>query len=124
MNAVAGKEARLDALFSAIDNKNTEAFLNFLTEDARFRFGSAPEVRGHAAIRDAVDGFFGTIAGSKHQLDQVIVDDTTLVCEGVVNYRRLDDQEIMVPFVDVFEYAGDYISAYKIYIDISLLYAS
>lgn len=124
MNAVAGKEARLDALFSAIDDKNTDAFLGFLTDDARFRFGSAPEVRGRAAIRDAVNGFFGTIASSQHQLDQIIVDGTTLVCEGVVNYRRLDDQEIMVPFVDVLEYAGDRISAYKIYIDIRPLYAS
>ena len=123
MNAVAGKEARFDALFSAIDSKNTEAFLSFLTEDARFRFGSAPEVRGRAAIRDAVNGFFSTIAGSKHQLDQVIVDGTTLVCEGSVNYQRLDDHELTVPFVDVLEYAGDQISAYKIYIDISPLYA-
>jgi hypothetical protein len=117
------EESRLSELFSAIDGKDTEKFLGFLTEDASFRFGSAPEICGHAAIRDGVNGFFDTIASSKHQLDRVIIDGTTLVCEGSVTYRRLDDREVTAPFVDIFEYTGDLISEYKIYIDISAVYA-
>lgn len=123
MNAVTEEESRLDGLFSAIDSKDTAAFLNYLTEDASFRFGAAPEIRGHAAIRDGVDGFFNTIASSKHQIDRVITDGTTLVCEGSVRYHRLDQREVEVPFVDIFEYTGLLIAVYKIYIDISALYA-
>ena len=123
MNAVTEEQSRLGELFSAIDSKNTEAFLSFLTEDASFRFGAAAEIRGHAAIRDGVNGFFDTIASSKHQVDRVITDGTTLVCEGSVQYRRLDQREVTTPFVDIFEYTGELISAYKIYIDISALYA-
>ena len=123
MTAVVEEQSSLDDLFSAIDSKDTEAFLAFLTEDALFRFGSAPEVRGHAQIREAVNGFFSSIAGSKHRLDRVIVDGDTLVCEGVVQYRRLDQRELTIPFVDIFEYSDNRIAAYKIYIDISPLYA-
>jgi ketosteroid isomerase-like protein len=123
MSAMHEEESRLDELFSAIDTKNTEAFLNFLTEDATFRFGSAPEICGHAAIREGVNGFFGTIAGSKHHLDHVMADGSTLVCEGTVQYQCLDGRELTIPFVDIFEYADNLISAYKIYIDISPLYS-
>lgn len=123
MNAAVEEKYRLDALFAAIDNKDTDAFLGFLTDDAVFRFGTAPEIRGRDAIRDGVNGFFDTIASSKHRLDRVISQEKVLVCEGAVEYQRLDDRNITVPFVDVFDYEGDRISAYKIYIDISPLYA-
>jgi ketosteroid isomerase-like protein len=115
--------AWLRNLFSAIDAKNTSEFLEFLTKDASFRFGSAPAVKGHDAIRDAVDGFFGSIANSEHHEKKVLCDDATLVCEGEVTYRRHDGSELTVPFTDVFEMAGKLIRSYKIYIDISPLEA-
>lgn len=123
MNTAVEEKSSLDALFAAIDRKDTDAFVSGLTEDASFRFGNAPELRGRDAIRDGVNGFFATIASSKHRLDRVIGQDQALVCEGVVNYKRLDGREVTVPFVDVFDYEGNKISAYRIYIDISPLYA-
>lgn len=120
VDAVAG---RLDGLFASIDAKDTDGFLAFLTEDAIFRFGSAPELTGRVAIRNAVDGFFSSIAGSSHALKNVLGKDATLVCEGEVTYRRHDDTELTVPFTNVFELDGELISHYKIYIDIAPLYA-
>ena len=111
-------------MFAAIDAKDTTAFLGYLTEDAVFRFGSAPPVKGHAAIAAAVGGFFGSIAGCTHVVEQTIAQDDTLVCEGHVTYRRHDGSEMTLPFTDVLEYAGDRIRNYKIYIDIAPLFAS
>lgn len=111
-------------MFAAIDAKDTTAFLGYLTEDAVFRFGSAPPVEGHEAIGAAVGGFFGTIAGCTHTIDRMIEQGDTLVCEGRVTYRRLDGSDVSLPFTDVFEYAGERIRHYKIYIDIAPLYAS
>lgn len=110
-------------MFAAIDSKDTKAFVGFLTDDAVFRFGSAPAVRGREAILAAVDGFFGTIAGCSHDVQNTLASGSTLVCEGEVTYRRHDDTEITLPFTDIFEYDGDLISQYKIYIDIAPLYA-
>lgn len=109
-------------MFAAIDAKDADAFVGFLTEDAFFRFGSAPAVTGRDAIRAAVDGFFGTIAGCAHDVQNTLSDCSTLVCEGEVTYRRHNDTEVTLPFTDVFEYDGDLISQYKIYIDISPLH--
>jgi ketosteroid isomerase-like protein len=110
-------------LFAAIDRKDAEAFVGYLADDAVFRFGSAPAVKGRDAIRAAVDGFFGTIAGCSHSVQRTLDEGLTRVCEGEVTYSRLDGNQVTVPFTDVFEYEGDLISHYKIYIDIAPLYA-
>jgi limonene-1,2-epoxide hydrolase len=110
-------------LFAAIDANDAAAFVGFLADDAVFRFGSAPAVQGKAAIQAAVDGFFATIAGCSHNVMTTLGSGSTQVCEGAVTYKRLNGSEITLPFVDVFEYQGDRIAEYKIYMDISPLYA-
>jgi len=119
--ATAGPETT--ALFAAIDRKDSASFVASLTDDAVFRFGSAPSVQGHAAIAAAVDGFFGTIASLSHTVTRVLWDGETQVCEGEVTYKRLNGTKITLPFADVFEYSGDLIAHYKIYMDIGPLYA-
>ena len=110
-------------LFAAIDSKDATAFVGFLTDDAVFRFGSAPPVQGRAAIESAVDNFFGTIAACSHTVTNRLSNGSTVVCEGEVTYRRQDDTEITLPFTDVFEYDDDLIAHYKIYMDIGPLHA-
>ncbi len=121
-----GQHAAGDAtggMFAAIDRKDSEAFVGYLADDALFRFGSAPAVRGRDAIRVVVDAFFSSIAGSTHAIRQTLTNGTTRVCEGEVTYRRLDGTSVTLPFTDVFEYEGDRIAEYKIYIDIAPLYS-
>jgi limonene-1,2-epoxide hydrolase len=111
-------------LFAAIDAQDGAAFVSYLTEDAVFRFGSAPPVQGRAAVRAAVEGFFDSIAGLSHSIDRTLREGETLVCEGEVTYTRHDGSSIAIPFVDVFEYRDALIAKYKIYIDIAPLYAA
>ena len=118
---VAGRDT--GGMFAAIDAKDTAAFVGYLTDDAVFRFGSAPPVKGRDAIAAAVDGFFGTIAASSHEILKTIGDDSTLGCEGEVTYTRLDGEKVTLPFTNVFEYDGREIAQYKIYIDVGPLYA-
>lgn len=113
----------IGGLFAAIDSNDAASFVSYLTEDAVFRFGSAPPVRGRQAIAEAVDGFFTTIAGCRHDIAHSFGHESTLLCEGEVTYRRHDGSEISLPFADVFEYEGDLIAHYKIYLDIGPLYA-
>ena len=109
-------------VFAAIDRQDTAAFVGFLSDDAVFRFGSAPPVQGREAILAAVDGFFGTISGLSHKVDSTLVSGSTQACEGEVTYTRLDGTQITLPFADIFEYDGELIAHYKIYMDISPLY--
>lgn len=116
-------DSDIGGLFRAIDARDGTAFVGYLTDDAVFRFGSAPPVRGRAAIQAAVEGFFDTIAGLSHAIHNTLSDGSNLVCEGEVTYTRHDGSTIVIPFANVFEYEGDRIAEYKIYIDIAPLYA-
>jgi ketosteroid isomerase-like protein len=113
----------IDDLFVAIDRRDSEQFLRFIAPEARFRFGSAPPVVGHDAIREAVGGFFASIAELSHTLKRVVSSDSALLIEGEVTYTRHDSSEITLPFVNVLEIEDRRISDYKIYIDIGPLYA-
>ncbi len=116
--------ALLRELFAAIDSMDTARFVQSLTPDAVFRFGSAPPVRGRGAVSDVIGGFFSSIAGLRHALTKTIGDDGTLVCEGEVTYTRHDGSEITLPFANVFELEDGLIAKYKIYADIGPLYDS
>ncbi len=124
MTSSAAAGDRTGGLFAAIDAKDPEAFVGFLTGDALFRFGSAPAVQGRDAICAAVGAFFDSIAGLSHVVNKTLVDGATMVCEGEVTYTRLDGTSVTLPFTDVFEYEGDLIAEYKIYMDVSPLYAA
>jgi ketosteroid isomerase-like protein len=115
--------AATGGMFAAIDARDSVGFASYLTEDATFRFGSAPPVQGRDAIQAAVDGFFTTIAGCSHKTAKSLRQDDTVVCEGEVTYQRHDGSSVTLPFTDIFEYDGELIAHYKIYIDIAPLYA-
>jgi limonene-1,2-epoxide hydrolase len=116
-------QARFAGLFAAIDAKDTGRFLAYLSDEASFRFGSAAPAEGKEAIRAAVDGFFSSIAGCHHMVPRFVATDDVVICEGEVTYTRHDDSEVTLPFANVFEMTGDLISSYKVYIDITPLYA-
>ena len=111
-------------LFVSIDTMDTEGFLAFIAPDGEFRFGSTPPVRGHAAIRAAVENFFSSFAALRHELQRVIAEGNTVVCEGEVTYTRHDSSVITLPFCNVFETNDGLISLYRIYIDVAPLYAA
>ena len=113
----------LTGLFAAIDAKDTEKFLSYLTDSPRFRFGSAPAVEGRAAVGEAVQAFFDSIAGLEHSLAASVSIGATLFTEGDVTYTRHDGSKITLPFADVFELRDGRIADYKIYMDVGPLYA-
>ena len=122
MSAEVQETGWLPALFASIDAKDTERFLGFLTEDATFRFGSAPVAEGHDAIAQAVGGFFDSIAGLSHTVNNVWTGPGNVMCEGEVCYTRHDGKQVTIPFADAFDVRGDKISGYRIYIDMAPLY--
>ena len=116
-------DVNFEKLFASIDAMDTESFLGFIHEDATFRFGSSPAVKGHAEIGAAVSGFFSSFAALKHDLQRLVADGNAVVCEGEVTYTRHNGSAITLPFVNVFETDDGLISLYRVYIDIGPLFA-
>jgi ketosteroid isomerase-like protein len=124
MSTIDSKPDWVDGLFACIDRKDTAGFLEFLSDDVEFCFGSAPAVTGKKATGDAIGAFFDSIAGLSHSLSNVWAGSESFVCEGSVHYSRHDNSDVTLPFVSVFDMNGDRIRGYRIYIDIGPLYAS
>jgi uncharacterized protein (TIGR02246 family) len=112
---------QLEGLFKAIDAKDADSFVSYLTEDAVFRYGSGDAVKGREAIREYVAGFFGTIQALQHRVTETWGQDGSLVCQGEVTYTKLDGNEIILPFVNVFRLDKERVRDYRIYIDPSPL---
>ncbi len=110
-------------LFRAIDAMDADRFASYLARDAVFRFANQPEVRGSDAIRAAVAGFFGMIAGLEHRITDTWAQPGTVICRGEVTYTRKDGTKLTVPFADVLEMRGERIGDYRIYMDVSPLFA-
>jgi ketosteroid isomerase-like protein len=104
-------------LFACIDAKDTQRFLDFLTEDALFRYGSSSPVTGRAAIKAQVEQVFNTIRSCRHRLGHVWQPPGFAICQGEVTYVRLDGRSIDVPFCNVFQLQAGKIARYEIYLD-------
>ena len=84
---------RMDDMFAAIDRGDGNAFAHFLSEDASFRFGSAPPVVGRAEIEAGAAG--GAYAVSEinlkylrpAKLDDDVVIETTCTDLGAASCR-------------------------------------
>ncbi len=123
MTAENDRAAIIREVLATVDRKDADGFVAFLTKDASFRFGNAEAVTGRDAIRDAVAGFFDSIASLSHHIERIWTAPEAVACDGEVTYVRHDGLEIRLPFADVFGMRGDKIDQYLIYIDIAPLYA-
>jgi ketosteroid isomerase-like protein len=113
----------LPQLFTAIDAGDTPRFLGFLAEDATFRFGNQPALKGRVAIGAAVQAFFGSIKACRHEVLGSWRHPDSVVCHGRVTYTRADATRVTVPFANVMLTRGELVSDYFIFVDLAPLFA-
>ena len=111
------------ALLAAVDAKDADRFVAFLTDDASFVYANAPPVVGREAVRAAVDAFFAQVRSLAHTPSHVWTVPGHVVVEGAVRYVRHDGREVTLPFVNVLALDGDRISSYRVYVDGAPLFA-
>ena len=111
------------AIFADIDGFDPDKFVAHLTEDVTFRFGNGEPVLGRANVRDAVAGFFTTIAGLTHHILNVYEAGDVSVAQIDVEYVRHDGKHVTVPNADILVFDGALVSNWQIYIDVAPVYA-
>ncbi|NOU58309.1 nuclear transport factor 2 family protein [Marinifilum caeruleilacunae] len=116
------KYQKTDALSEALDSKNLEKVLEFISEDCVLIAGNGEAVRGKENIGKVFEGFFPAVKSTKHDVTDIFESGESLVHRGMVTYTRLDDSQLTIPFCDVFKMKDDLIREYYIYIDWSELF--
>ena len=112
----------INELFTAVDHKDVDRFLSYLSSDCIFRFGNLPAVKGVEAIREFVTGFFDSIDSLSHQIEDRWDTSDGLICHGRVSYTRKDGSILAVPFANIFKLDASGIAEYLVFADTSQLY--
>ncbi|HUD77979.1 MAG TPA: nuclear transport factor 2 family protein [Streptosporangiaceae bacterium] len=111
------------AIFADIDAFDPDKFVSHLTDDVTFRFGNGEPVVGRANVREAVAGFFTTIAGLTHHILNVYDAGAVSIAQIDVEYVRQDGKHVTVPNADILTFDGDLVSNWQIYIDLAPVFA-
>lgn len=109
--------------FRAVDRKDIDGFIDMLTDDHKFIFGSRPPVIGKDDAREQVLFFWTLIGRLKHNIWRVTEAGDLIFVEANVDYERLDGQWVTVPCCDVIRIRGDKICEQRAYLDQSPVFA-
>jgi len=115
------KSVFTEDLYKAVDNKSVERLSVFMADVIHFRIANYPPVIGKEATLEANRSFFSSIDSMTHRIDNIWECGDDIICNGNVDYIRLDGSEYSVPFATVLKIKDDKIVEYLVYVDISLL---
>lgn len=99
-------------------------FVNLFTDDGIFRWANMDPVVGKQNITAFLTGFFQSIRALSHTDLEYWEVPGVRFATGYVNYTRLDDSVLRVPFSVILKFRGDLINEFLIFVDTSQLYAA
>ncbi|MCK6264235.1 nuclear transport factor 2 family protein [Vibrio sp. ZSDE26] len=114
----------IQALYQIVDNRDVIALSELLHPEISFRFGNADPVQGKDSVVDVNHQFFDSIAKMGHSFDGIWQQDDVIICNGEVNYVRKDGSFYAAKFATFLTIKEGLIIDYKIYADVSQLYAT
>ena len=111
-------------LYASIDAFDVDTFLTFLTPDAKFTLGNFPTAHGHAEIREAFSGFAATLTSLRHEIVEIWQTPGACIVEQRVSYGDAWQRIHVLPCTNVMRLEDNAISDYRVFVDISPLFAA
>ena len=110
------------SLFARVDARDTDGWLAYFCNVARFCFGNAPPLMGNDAIRIGVDAFFSSLSAIRDDIVEVWTSSDAVICRGGVTDTRPEGSTLSVLFANVFKLkVNGLVREHLIYGDISKL---
>lgn len=102
----------------AIDNKDIEAYVNFLADDCVMLSNNNSPVQGKTAILENLSHYWKTFGSLEHDLLNIYGDDLSFVLEALNHYVRLDAKRVTVRAVAITERNKQgLVSSFRFYTD-------
>lgn len=109
------------ALFNQLD---VETALSYYTDDAYYRYGSFPPVKGRDAIRASTySSHLDFIAKMSFNILQVWELGDTVIAEMELPHELKDGRTLILPCTDIVRFEGDKVKDFRVFIDPSPLFA-
>src|ERR1700712_3382415 len=103
----------------AADAGDAVTFGSFFTDDAHYRFGSAPPLRGRAAVVAATAQTAETLPWVRHTIDQIAHIGPQMFCRFSIETAGRDGVTVEMPCVTVIEVEDGSIVDYRVHMDLS-----
>jgi len=110
-----------DLYANAVDAKDLEHLSTLLADNVRFRVANHDSVIGKNAVLEANRAFFAGITSMTHHIDNIWSQGDDVICNGSVDYIRLDGSAFSAVFATILKLENDLISDYLVYADVSQL---
>ncbi len=115
-------------LFRAIDSMDAPRVAKAFAEDGSFRFGNSEPAVGREQVEQSVSGFFSMIRGLSHEITGVWSGrwegGEVKSVEAEVTYTRKDGTRTQaLPVTSTVRMDGDRIKDFRIFMDVSPLFA-
>ncbi|HXV41758.1 MAG TPA: nuclear transport factor 2 family protein [Anaerolineae bacterium] len=104
-------------LFGRGEAFDSEGFISFFTDKPMYQFGNGEPCLNKAAIKDSVDGFFGSVDALYHDIRNIWEFGDAVFVEMDVIYWRKDGTSVALPCSDIFRFEGHRIQELRIYMD-------
>ena len=105
-------------ILEALDNRDLDTFMQHLTEDVEFRFGSDLPVKGYKGVKNSISLFLGDLKKINHSVESEWEVDSTLIVKGMANYHNINGRNVCIPFCDIWTLSTEEkIKSYQIYCD-------
>lgn len=122
--STSGVVARVAEMYTALDCGDLDSFVESLSPNVRFRRGNGPVVEGVGAVRVALERFYRTVAGVRHEIVGIWRDGNVVTCELWVTYKRLDAAVASIPAVSLLRLErSEKIVDYRIFYDATPVFA-
>jgi ketosteroid isomerase-like protein len=124
-----GKQPRANSdlvrrMFEAGESMNVNNFVKFYADGALYQFSNFPAAHGPQEIIDSSQGFLSKVRQVVHHIENLWeIDDETVVCEMTVTYDRHDGKSFTLPCCDTIKIQNGKVTALKIYMDITPVFA-
>lgn len=106
-------------LYKAVDAKDTQALSELLHPEVSFVFSNSNPVNGIENVKAVNDQFFASIQSMAHTFFGMYQDGNNFICDGKVDYIRLDGTPHNARFSTILTLQDSLIREYKIYADLS-----
>ena len=111
-------------MYRMVDAMDTPGFVDLFTDNGIFRWANMPPVSGKQNITAFLNGFFQSIKAIRHTDLEYWDVPGIRFATGYVNYIRLNDSILRVPFSVILKFKGDLIHEFLIFVDTSELYST
>lgn len=123
MSEVVSPTPLAHGIFAAFDAKDVPTLVAAVTDDVRLRLGNSEPAEGKPAFAEGVQTFVDSVAGFRHHVLNVWSEGDVVIAELEVDYIRHDGKELTLPCCNVFRVRNGLVADYRVYMDISPVYA-